>query len=153
MREAPWTCVILGCNSVELGLGSGFPARYVVIHLHASNAALYSSPVKYDISRTLPRAVSGCGPLLPSAEAASCPQREAAPGGDPGLSCGLSWRFQVTQNDLWELQECLQTLQSQKKPISAPEGARQPVGSSFGPLRNVSTQPRPRAANRQPKLL
>ena len=30
-------------------------------------------------------------------------RREAAPGGDPGLSCGLSWRFQVTQNDLWEL--------------------------------------------------
>ena len=29
------------------------------------------------------------------------------PGGDPGLSCGLSWRFQVTQNDLWELQERL----------------------------------------------
>ena len=44
-------------------------------------------------------------------------RREAAPGGDPGLSCGLSWRFQVTQNDLWELQECLQTPQSQKKPI------------------------------------
>ena len=56
---------------------------------------------------------------------------EAAPGGDPGLSCGLSWRFQVTQNDLWELQECLQTPQSQKKPINAPEGARQPVGSAL----------------------
>ena len=47
MREAPGTCVILGCNSVELSLGSGFPARYVVIHLHASNAVLYSIPVKY----------------------------------------------------------------------------------------------------------
>jgi hypothetical protein len=39
--------------------------------------------------------------------------------------------------------ECLQTPQSQKKPISALEGARQPVGSSFGPLRNVFTQPNP----------
>ena len=68
-----------------------------------------------------------------------------APGGDPGLSCGRSRGFQVTQNDLWELQECLQTPQSQKKQISALEGARQPVGSSFGPLRNVFTQPRPRA--------
>jgi hypothetical protein len=66
------------------------------------------------------------------------------------LSCGLSWRFQVTQNDLWELQECLQTPQSQKKPISAPEGARQPVGSSFGPLRNVFTQPRPATATTGP---
>lgn len=69
------------------------------------------------------------------------------------MSCGLSWRFQVTQNDLWELQECLQTPQSQKKPISAPEGARQPVGSSFGPLRNVFTQPRPISAIRRPSLL
>ena len=59
------------------------------------------------------------------------------------MSCGLSRGFQVTQNDLWELQECLQTPRSQKKPISALEGARQPVGSSFGPLRNVFTQPRP----------
>ena len=49
MCEAPGTCVILSCNSVELSLGSGFPARRVVIHLHASNA-VYSSPVKYDIS-------------------------------------------------------------------------------------------------------
>ena len=46
-------------------------------------------------------------------------RHEASPGGDPGLSCGLSWRFQVTQNDLWELQECLPTPRSQKKPISA----------------------------------
>ena len=69
-------------------------------------------------------------------------RREAAPGDDPGLSCGLLG-VQVTQNDLWELQECLQTARSQKKPISALEGARQPVGSSFGPLRNVFTQPRP----------
>ena len=59
------------------------------------------------------------------------------------MSCGLSWGFQVTQNDLWDLRECLQTPRSQKKPISALEGARQPVGSSFGPLRNVFTQPRP----------
>src|SRR3954463_3752446 len=59
------------------------------------------------------------------------------PGGDPGLSCGLSRGFQVNQNDLWELQECLQTPRAQKKTISALEGASQPVGSSFGPFRNV----------------
>ena len=35
-------------------------------------------------------------------------RREAAPGGDPGLSRGLLG-VQVTQNDLWELQECLHT--------------------------------------------
>ena len=61
-----------------------------------------------------------------------------------GLELRAARGFQVTQNDLWELQECLQTPRSQKKPISALEGARQPVGSSFGPLRNVFTQPRPR---------
>jgi hypothetical protein len=61
------------------------------------------------------------------------------------LSCGLSRGFQVIQNDLRELQDGLQTPRSQKMPISALEAARQPVGSSFGPLQNVFAQPRSKA--------
>jgi hypothetical protein len=30
------------------------------------------------------------------------------------MSCGLSWGFQVTQNDLWDLRECLQTRDRRK---------------------------------------